>query len=89
VHIVRKVCIDRGEVTSGNLKRDNIEPSSTKVKGVHRKEICFKFREDKTTGSSVEALLAGHRASEKSAQGELSFDFRGTRSVGERHLQSC
>jgi hypothetical protein len=37
VHTVRKECVDRGEVTSGNLKRDSIEPSSTKVKGVHEK----------------------------------------------------
>jgi hypothetical protein len=37
VHIVRKVCIDRGEVTSGKLKRDSVEPSSVEVQGVHRK----------------------------------------------------
>jgi hypothetical protein len=41
VHIVHKVCVNRGETTSGNLKRDSIEPSSTEVQGVHRKELCF------------------------------------------------
>jgi hypothetical protein len=39
VHIVHKVCVDRGEVTSGNLKRDSIEPSPVEVQGVHRKEL--------------------------------------------------
>jgi hypothetical protein len=34
VHIVCKVCVDRGEVNSENLKRDSIEPSSVEVKGV-------------------------------------------------------
>ena len=40
VHIVRKECIDRGELTSEKLKRDTLEPSSTEVQGVHivRKE---------------------------------------------------
>ena len=54
MHIVRKVCVERGETTSGNLKRDSIEPSLVEVQGVHRKELCLKFREDRTTGDSVE-----------------------------------
>jgi hypothetical protein len=41
VHIVRKVCIDRGEVTSGKLKGDNVEPSSAKGQGVHRRNSCL------------------------------------------------
>jgi hypothetical protein len=59
VHIVRKVCIDRGETTSGKLKRDSVEPSSAEVQGVHRKELCLKFREDITTEGSVELYQEG------------------------------
>jgi hypothetical protein len=59
VHIVRKVCIDRGETTSGKLKRDSVEPSSAEVQGVHRKELCFEFREDRTTEGSVELCQEG------------------------------
>jgi hypothetical protein len=33
VHIVCKVCIDRGETTSGKFKRDSIEYSSVEVQG--------------------------------------------------------
>jgi hypothetical protein len=54
VHIVHKVCVDRGETTSGMLKRDSIESSSVEVRGVHRKELYLEFREDKTTEGSVE-----------------------------------
>jgi hypothetical protein len=59
VHIVGKVCIDRGETTSGKLKRDSVEPSSAEVQGVHRKELCLKFREDRTTEGSVELYQEG------------------------------
>jgi hypothetical protein len=59
VHIVCKVCVDRGETTSGKLKRDSVEPSSEEVQGVHRKELCLKFREDKTTEGSVELCQEG------------------------------
>jgi hypothetical protein len=45
VHIVRKVCIDKGETTSGKIKRDSVEPSSAKVQGVHRRELSFEFVE--------------------------------------------
>jgi hypothetical protein len=54
VHIVHKVCIDRGETTSGKLKTDSIETSSAEVQGVHTKELYLKFREDRTTEGSVE-----------------------------------
>jgi hypothetical protein len=37
VHIVCKECVDRGELTSEKLRRDSVEPSSTEVQGVHRK----------------------------------------------------
>jgi hypothetical protein len=37
VHIVRKECIDRGELTSEKLRRDIVESSPTEVQGVHRK----------------------------------------------------
>jgi hypothetical protein len=53
------VCVDRGEVTSGKLKRDSIEPSLEKVQGVHRKKLCFEFREDRTTEGSVELFQEG------------------------------
>ena len=59
VHIVHKVYVDRGEVTLGNLKRDSVEPSPTEVQGVHRKELCFEFREDRTTEGSVELCQEG------------------------------
>ena len=59
VHVVRKVCIDRGETTSGKLKRDNVEPSSAEVQGVHRKELCLKFREDITIEGSIELCQEG------------------------------
>jgi hypothetical protein len=45
VQIVCKVCVDRGETTSGKLKRDSIEHSSTEVQGVHRRELSFEFNE--------------------------------------------
>ena len=59
VHIVRKVCFNRGEVTSGNIKRDNVEPSLAEVQGVHRKELCFEFKEDRTTEGSGELFQEG------------------------------
>jgi hypothetical protein len=59
VHIVRKVCVDRSEVTSGKLERDRVEPSSADVQGVHRKEPCFELREDRTTEGSVELFQEG------------------------------
>jgi hypothetical protein len=37
VHIVRKECVDRGELTSEKIKRDIVEPSSVEVQGVHKK----------------------------------------------------
>jgi hypothetical protein len=39
VHIVYKVCIDKGETTSGNLKRDSVEPSSVRKTGPRRNKI--------------------------------------------------
>ena len=59
MHIVHKVCVDRGDTTLGNLKRDSIEPSSTEVQGVHRKELCLEFREDRTTEGSIELCQEG------------------------------
>jgi hypothetical protein len=53
------VCIDRGETTSGNIKRDSIEPLSIEVQGVHRKEIYLEFREDKTNEGYVELFQEG------------------------------
>jgi hypothetical protein len=59
VHIVRKVCVDRGETTSGNLKRNSVEPSSEKVQGVHRKELYLEFREGRTTEGFVDLCQEG------------------------------
>ena len=53
------MCIDRDETTSGNLKRDSIEPSLVEVQGVHRKELCLEFREEKTTEGCVELYQEG------------------------------
>jgi hypothetical protein len=75
MHIVHKVCIDRGEVTSGNLKRDIVEPSSTKVKGVHRKELFFDFREDKNIEGSVELCQEGIERVHRVHQRTLFQDF--------------
>jgi hypothetical protein len=38
---VHKECVDRGELTSEKLMRDTIEPSSTEVKGVHKKKYVL------------------------------------------------
>ena len=54
VHIVCKVCVDNGETTSGNLKRDSVEPSSAEVRGVPRNELYLEFREGKNTEGYVE-----------------------------------
>jgi hypothetical protein len=82
VHIVRKVCVDRGETTSGKLKRDNIEPSSTEVQGVHRKELCLEFMEDRTTeGSGSSAKRASSECIECTR--ELYFEFREKKCRGE------
>ena len=59
VHIVRKVCVDKGDTISGKINRDNIEPSSAEVQGVHRKELCLEFREDITTEGSRKLCQEG------------------------------
>jgi hypothetical protein len=43
-------------------------------------------RENKIVEDSVEALPGGHRASARSAQEELYFEFRDKRSVKEKTL---
>jgi hypothetical protein len=53
VHIVRKECIDRGELTSEKLKRDSVEPSSIEVQGVHRKNFVLSLERDRVTEHSV------------------------------------
>jgi hypothetical protein len=45
VHIVCKVCNDRGEVTSEKLKMDSVEPSSIEVQGVDTGNI-HRLKED-------------------------------------------
>ena len=62
VHIICKVCIDRGETTSGKLKRDSVEPSSAEVQGVHRKNFVLSSKRDKVnehfvTGRSTRCAL--------------------------------
>ena len=59
VHIVRKVCVDRGKTTSRKLKRDSVEPSLEEVQGVHRKELCLEFRKDKTIEGSIDLCQEG------------------------------
>jgi hypothetical protein len=53
VHIFRKECIDRGKLTSKKIGRDIIEPSSTEVKGVHRKNSVLSSEKDRVTQNSV------------------------------------
>jgi hypothetical protein len=53
VHIVRKEYVDRGKLTSDNLKRDIVEPSSTEVQGVHRKNSVLSSKRDRVTENSV------------------------------------
>jgi hypothetical protein len=53
VHIVRKECVDRGKLTSYKLRRDTVEPSSTKVQGVHRKNSVLSLERDRVTENSV------------------------------------
>jgi hypothetical protein len=55
--MIHRVCVDRGETTSGNLKRDNVEPSLAKVQGVHMKELYFEFRVKKCRGETLIELL--------------------------------
>jgi hypothetical protein len=59
VHIVRKECVDRGELTSGNLKRDTVEPSSIEVQGVHRKNSLLSSERNRVTENSVELFQVG------------------------------
>ena len=53
VHIVRKECVDRCKLTLENLRRDTIEPSSTEVQGVHRKNSVLILERDRVTKNSV------------------------------------
>jgi hypothetical protein len=56
---VHKECIDRGELTSVNLRRDIVEPSSVEVKGVHRKNSIFILERDGVTENYVELYQVG------------------------------
>jgi hypothetical protein len=53
------VCVDRGETTSGKIKRDSVGTSPVEVQGVHRKELYFEFREDGTIEGSMKSLPDG------------------------------
>ena len=59
VHIVHKECIDRGKLTSEKLMRDTIEPSSTEVQGVHRKNSVLSSEIDRVTENSVGLFQVG------------------------------
>jgi hypothetical protein len=59
VHIVHKGCIDRGELTSGKLKRDSVEISSSKVQGVHRKNSLLTSERNRVSENSIELCQAG------------------------------
>jgi hypothetical protein len=54
VHVVRKECVDRGELTSEKLRRDIVEPSSTEVQGAHRRNSVLSSERDRVTENSVE-----------------------------------
>jgi hypothetical protein len=53
VHIVRKECVDRGKLTSENLRGDIVEPSSVEVQGVHRKNSMLSSERDRVTKNYV------------------------------------
>jgi len=59
VHIVRKECIDRGKLTSENIRRDIIEPSSAEVQGVHRKNSVLSSERDRVTENFVGICQVG------------------------------
>jgi hypothetical protein len=52
VHI--KECVDRGELTLDKIRRDTIEPSSTKVQGVHMKNSVLSLERNRVTENFVE-----------------------------------
>jgi hypothetical protein len=89
VHIVRKVCIDRGEMTSGKLKRDSVEPSSVEVQGVHMKELYLEFREDRTTEGSVELCQEGIERVHRVHWGTLFRVLKKREVSKRRHSQGC
>jgi hypothetical protein len=59
VHIVRKECIDRGNLTLEKLKRYTIEPSSIEVQGVHKKNSVLSSERDRVTENSIGICHAG------------------------------
>jgi hypothetical protein len=59
MHIVHKECVDRGKLTSKKLRRDVVDPSSTEVQGVHRKNSVLSSKRDRITENSVVILQAG------------------------------
>jgi hypothetical protein len=54
VHIVCKECIGRGDLTSENLMRDIVEPSSAEVQGAHRRNSVLSLERDIFTENYVE-----------------------------------
>jgi hypothetical protein len=59
VHIVRKECVDRNKLTLGNLRRDTVGPSSTEVKGVHKKNYVLSSERNRVTENSIELCQVG------------------------------
>jgi hypothetical protein len=59
VHIFYQECVDRGKLTSEKLMRDTIEPSSTKVQGVHRKNSVLSLERDRVTENSIGLFQVG------------------------------
>ena len=59
VHIVRKECVDRGKLTSEKLMRDIVEPLSTEVQGVYRKNSVLTLERDRVTENYVGLCQVG------------------------------
>jgi len=58
VHIVCKECVDRGDLTSENIRRDIVEPSSREVKGVNRNNSALSSERNRVTEHSIRRSFA-------------------------------
>jgi hypothetical protein len=76
VHIVCKECVDRGELTSGKLRRDIVEPSPTEVQGVHRKNSVLILEGNKVIEHSVRRSSARCASSKENAKRERIIYFQ-------------
>jgi hypothetical protein len=77
VHIVRKECVDRGELTSEKQSGEiALKPSPTEVQGVHRKNFVVSSERDKVTEHSVTRSSARCASSKQNAKRERRIYFQ-------------